>query len=411
MKHVKLIFVSEMNNNKFYNMQENSDGTFTVQYGRVGANPQTDTYPMSKWDTKYKEKTKKGYKDNTELFITETKTIGSGNTIKDFISTRKQSVVNMVKKLQSWAKGSIAENYEVSSESVSQKQVDKAQEVLNNIVAFKLTKSTISEFNKLLLELYTVIPRKMKHIKFHLVDETEDLKERKTKIVTEEQDTLDVMAGQVAMNKNNVVDNTIASTVQHDIISNAGLEIEEITDSKIISMIKTMMGGDSSKFKEAFQVVNTNTQKIYNNHYSKVKNNKTELFWHGSRNENWFSILSTGLKIRPSNAIHSGSMFSDGIYFADRFKKSFGYTSGRNSYYAKGNSNECVLAIFEVHVGKQKEIKKHTSDCYSITHKKLQAEGGYDSVFAMGGYDLVNNEYIVYQECQSTVRYLVVVNA
>lgn len=58
-KEVRLIKVDGgANNNKFYNMKENGDGTFTATYGRVGAaKPQTDTKPMSKWDATYREKT------------------------------------------------------------------------------------------------------------------------------------------------------------------------------------------------------------------------------------------------------------------------------------------------------------------------------------------------------------------
>jgi len=38
------------------------------------------------------------------------------------------------------------------------------------------------------------------------------------------------------------------------------------------------------------------------------------LFWHGSRNENWWSIINTGLVLRPTNAVITGKMFGYGIY-------------------------------------------------------------------------------------------------
>ena len=38
---------------------------------------------------------------------------------------------------------------------------------------------------------------------------------------------------------------------------------------------------------------------------------------------------------------------------------------------------------------------------------KLRQHGDYDSLFAEGGIDLKNNEYIVYNEAQCTPRYLV----
>ena len=52
--------------------------------------------------------------------------------------------------------------------------------------------------------------------------------------------------------------------------------------------------------------------------------------WHGSRNENWFSILENGLQLNP-NAIITGKMFGKGIYFAPSSNKSWNYTSYRGT--------------------------------------------------------------------------------
>jgi poly [ADP-ribose] polymerase 2/3/4 len=419
-KVVKLVMVTGANNNKFYTMTENSNNTFTVEYGRIGASSQTATYPMFQWQKKYNEKVKKGYVDNTDLFIVEdantdqdTGTIGK---VKDFNSNRSNSIINIVKKLQGWANKSVTENYTVTSEQVTQKQIDKAQEVLDQIVAFDLTVSAVDDFNKLLLNFYSIVPRKMKQVTEHLVSNTDsNLLERKNKIISEEQDTLDVMAGQVLLNSNTKLqqaadnDNKDDNQDTKDLISASGLELEEISQNEI-DLIKSMMQNNSHKFKEAFKVKNTETQHRFDSFVTSSKTPKTELFWHGSRNENWWSIITSGLKIRPSNAAHTGSMFGDGVYFADKFQKSYGYTSGRNSYWAKGNSNEAVLALYDVHVGNQKHIKKHDSSCYSLNYSKIQKDG-FDSVFAHGGIDLINNEYITYHTDQSTIKYLVIVEA
>jgi poly [ADP-ribose] polymerase len=99
-------------------------------------------------------------------------------------------------------------------------------------------------------------------------------------------------------------------------------------------------------------------------------------------------------------------MFGDGIYFADKAQKSIGYTSLRGSYWAHGGDNKAFLALFDVHLGKQKEILHHNSSCYSLSKKVLDKEG-FDSVFAKGGADLRNNEYIVYDSAQCTVSHLI----
>ena len=80
-KVVKLVHVSvdngaTKNSNKYYNLTENGDGTWTSEYGRVGcSNPTIDIHPnMSDWDKVYRSKTspsKHGgpYKEVTHLFL------------------------------------------------------------------------------------------------------------------------------------------------------------------------------------------------------------------------------------------------------------------------------------------------------------------------------------------------------
>ena len=413
MKTAKLIMVTEKNNNKFYNLSENGDGTFTVEYGRVGANAQTRTYPMSQWNRRYNEKIRKGYVDNTELFKEEV--AGDSNTTKvdTFKPERSKSVVSIINKLQSWANKSVQQNYTVSSDEVTQLQIDEAQTVIDNLVSFDLKKSTIEDFNKILLNFYTIVPRKMKQVKDHLISndiKASELNDRKNEIISSEQDTLDVMAGQVKLNKTNSNDTQAddTDTNEQDILDVSGLEVDEVTDVKIIDMIKSKMQTDSSRLQKVYKVINKETQNLFDAHIKDAKHKDTDLLWHGSRNENWWSIITTGLKIRPSNATHTGSMFGDGIYFANKAKKSMGYSSLRGSYWSGGSSDEAVLALYEIHTGNQKHIYKHDSSCYDLNYKSIQKDG-FDSVYAHGGIDLINDEFITYHSNQSTIKYLVVI--
>jgi poly [ADP-ribose] polymerase len=100
-------------------------------------------------------------------------------------------------------------------------------------------------------------------------------------------------------------------------------------------------------------------------------------------------------------------MFGYGTYYADKARKSWGYTSAKGSYWANGASDEAYMALFEVHLGKQMIIDRHERHHSSLDDKKLKSYGRYDSVFAKGGYDLRNNEYIVYTEDRSTIKYLI----
>jgi poly [ADP-ribose] polymerase len=50
-KQVKLLMVTQQNNNKYYDMVDNGDGTLTVTYGRVDVTAINKTYPSYKWDS------------------------------------------------------------------------------------------------------------------------------------------------------------------------------------------------------------------------------------------------------------------------------------------------------------------------------------------------------------------------
>lgn len=54
------------------------------------------------------------------------------------------------------------------------------------------------------------------------------------------------------------------------------------------------------------------------------------LFFHGSGIANLLSILSQGLRVKPPGAMHHGSAFGNGVYFANAYAKSRGYCSFQN---------------------------------------------------------------------------------
>lgn len=153
------------------------------------------------------------------------------------------------------------------------------------------------------------------------------------------------------------------------------------------------------------------------------------LLWHGSRMTNFCSILQNGLILNPETlgAYITGKMFSQGIYTANSFSKSFNYCGIESS-----NNIACLL-LCEVAVGNQ--CKKYQSD-YRITEKSLLADG-YNSTWGAGKstpsggvYDesgvyipngklgktkdpkvnsLLYDEFVVYNQHQLTIKYMVIV--
>ena len=424
LRYAKLIHVSVDNgltsqSNKVYIMEELSDGRIKCEYGRVGKSLVTEYKPSSKWDSVLKQKLSKtkGYTDVTDLLaepvVDEAKpTNNKVDNIKDEI------VRKLVDELMSFANKSIQRNYKVTQEAVSEQQVTAEQEIISNISGLIAIGVDIKHINDMLLKLYTIIPRRMDNVKDHLFrDISNDVTlTNAQRLIDNEQSALDTMAGQVELIKQQREAARKAAEAEEKgeeevieeitILDQMGLSIEVENDTETLELIKKLMGPNVNQIKRVFKVVNNKTQKIFDKHMDKVEVKKKRLYWHGSRNENWFNILQTGLLIRPSGAVHTGSMFGDGIYFADKAQKSIGYTSLRGSYWAHGGDNKAFLALFDVHLGKQKEILHHDSSCYKLSKKVLDNEG-FDSVFAKGGADLRNNEYIVYNSAQCTVSHLI----
>jgi poly [ADP-ribose] polymerase len=394
MKTARLIYV-EVNDgktaqsNKYYNLTEQSNGKdFLAEWGRVGCStPSTKLYPMYDWDTKYNEKIKKKYKDVTSL--------RAENAIERSIKNASREVAAFFNQLQLFSSNSVKANYTISSKDVTPQMVTEAQRILDTICNNKAQK--IDDTNHLLLELYKVIPRKMKDVRSHLLQSDKSIID---KIIASEQDTLDSMAGQV----------NAQSTTQNDsedLLEALGLVVSHVEDPKVIAMVKGMMGDKSRHFKKLFQVINKKTEGLYNQFGERTPNEN--LLWHGSRNQNWYNILQTGLLIRPSGAAYTGSMFGDAIYAASQCRKAMNYTSLAGSYWAKGNDHTAFMALFNFKLGKQKHIYKHDQSCYTLNWNKVNGDG-FDSVHAHGGADLINDEFTIYRSDQCTVKYVIELN-
>ena len=387
----KLIMCTKANNNKYYDMTEEGN-TISVKFGRVGGGSQSASYPSSRWDSLIKSKLKKGYVDVTELRV-EDESIDFDEITDDVINA-------FIAELQAYANHSIKQNYTVSSEAVTQKQVDKAQKLIDNL-AEKASKQRIklAIVNDLFLELFQIIPRKMKNVNDWLASDMADFKKK----VGKEQDTLDVMKGQVSLNsakKKNTVED------KKTILEAMGLDMRVATTLEIKG-IKEELGSCSNMFHKAFAVNNSNTQTRFDKFVSAATNKKVRQFWHGSRNENWMSIMDTGLVLRPTNAVITGKMFGYGLYFADKAQKSLGYTSHRGSYWANGSSDKAFMSLYDVHLGYELKVKNWSGWMGQLTGKRLEDRGRYDSLFAEGGADLRNNEYIIYNQDQCTIKYIV----
>lgn len=384
------------NNNKYYDMKPQGD-MWVATYGRIGSGSQTRTYSKREWDKKYNEKIRKGYIDQTDL-------------IQDLISTEKPTqseykeidnaeIAAIVERLQAMAKKAISENYTVSSNKVTQAMVDEAQ----NIITGLLNITDVKSFNEELLKLFTTIPRKMSSVSSYIARDNGEF----NKIISREQDLLDIMKGQVVQKQ--VVEETKETKPINDntILEHLGLEFEECSNEDIAT-IKVALGSCSDKFHKAWKVKNLRTQKRFDDFVKENNIKDVRLLFHGSKNENWWSIINSGLMLRPTNAVITGKMFGYGIYYAPKARKSLGYTSLSGSYWARGSSSSGFMALMDVAYGKPYDVYSFDSKYYNFNYEELQKNcPGANCLHAHEGNMLRNDEIIVYKEEQCTIKYLV----
>jgi len=394
MQAMKLVCVSESNNNKFINVVANVDGnSFTAEWGRVGAKASSTVYPASDFDRYIKSKLKKGYVNCTDY-------------VKEITSTKQWDIKNptilsLIEFLISSAKQKIDESYTIGVGSVTQKQIDKAQEILDGLMVFKdgFSKASISSvnslytINSLLKELYTILPRKMNDTRRHFLKEMNEA--FFIELLQQEQNLLDTLKGQVSFQQTEVINLNLAQF-------NLNIEEANQTDRDLILSSTDFRLGHNQK---VFKITNAITEKAFN-----PKKLKTKLLYHGSKNFCFWSILTAGLKIKPKGIPTTGSMFSVGAYFANKAKKSIGYTSISSAWSSRGNGKKGYLAIFEVATGKPWYVLgKNGEKFYEswMSYDIPNRLGSYDCAFAKAGSSIYNDEVIVYNPNQATIRYLI----
>lgn len=389
-QYCKLIMVTPDNNNKYYEMTWDGGPNFTVKYGRIESSVQTATYPYSKWGSKYKEKVNKGYVDVTDkvsVQVTEVK-----ETKESLLDVAEKMVNEFLKKMKAYTDGLVKSTYSVKAEAVSQKQVDEAQELIDEING--MDAKLVSAINAKLIELYTIIPRRMGQVRDYLLPRIKLDRHMET-----EQDNLDAMAAQVSLvkpsdKKNAKADKKVAQTL----LDKLGITMTEAdgVPKEIQYLIKQSHG---RKVHAIFEVNKPAEDKIFDNWLSKQKNKSTSILIHGTRCTSVIPILEIGLKIRPvGNFQFSGKAYGNGNYFSEHMQKSLGYT---------GYDPDKVILVYEVHTGNPFVYDGwYRGNSFNLNYSELSTRG-YDSTYVKPGHGLQNSEIIAYKEQQNRIKYII----
>lgn len=398
---------ADQNKNEYYKMSDIGGGEWSATYGRVGEKQGRSratrnvvvpkNYPDYMFGIKLKEKLIKGYQDKSAchgLTILRKK-----NPDAPVSGIENGQVAELIEKLMAYAQNVVAQNYTVSFTDVTPEMIKQA----NTEIDHMRTSRMLSEFNKHLLSLMHIIPRKIDGrgdagVKRMLASDISNYAD----ILVRETELLDIMEGQIVMNQ---------ETRQNDnILDKMGLTVKEAT-SEEIEMVKDHLNNSlKPRLKQVFSVCNQHTHKRfeeYLNGSENKKKNTTRLFWHGSRNANWFSILQKGLMLNP-DAVITGKMFGNGIYFAPSAMKSWGYTSSRDAKWNGEASNEAYMALYETAYGLPYDVDTYAGSWSGYSYKRLQAEHpGCSCVHAKKNKGMLyDDEVIFYREDQVTIRYI-----
>ncbi len=136
------------------------------------------------------------------------------------------------------------------------------------------------------------------------------------------------------------------------------------------------------------------------------KDSNTGLLFHGTRSVNVSGILREALRLPKQlvGVVITGAMFGPGLYFADDWKKSAGYTSIHSSYWAGGSG-----------VVKGRDAFMFAADTVLGEPFVAPSWGGYTEppkghhcIYGKSGTSGVqNNEFIVFNPDQNRLRYLI----
>lgn len=379
---------------KFYRLDVLDDKTVRARYGRMGVKKgelfgeRSFDYPLSMYWIKYYEKIQKGYVDRSDVYLAKD-TVEKGGSVSrsESVNTDTPSY-KLFQKLKQFAKIAV-EKAEVKV-PLSVPIINESKRLLDEMRAT----TDVNTFNKYLLELIAVLQRPVRTgdgtgVKRIMAEDTNDF----TRIILREADLIQAMEG--ALNHSGSVPSTDFSKYK--------IEVYEATEKQKQQVMRHLSDQLKGKVKHIYRVIPQDQQRIFNDYLKKNQIRKVCQLWHGSRNQNWMSIIRNSLQLNP-DAVITGKMFGQGIYFAPSSMKSWNYTSYRGTSWANGTSDCAFMGLYAVAYGKPYDTSTW-SGC--TDYKQEVKKAGANCLHAHAGSALRNDEIVFYDEAAVVLNYIV----
>lgn len=445
------------NNNKFFHVEiqvaSNGKARIFSNYGRVGA-AGTEEYRYyesesdcrSDYDAlirKKRDRSKDPYRE-VDLAITAVGSAGAKEVKKpmtgiDIPEVKVQSVLHkeVQRLVTNWfgATGTFIEmTLKCPLGQLTKEQIDKGRLVLDHCKSRILApkNSTIYEFDLLTSQFYSLIP----HVLPAKI-QADVLRLNTIDRVMEKHDVLDTFLDaknvQSVLGKGTHVDERYKQLkAELDWLNPEDSNykwIEELVHStrannhgwlgkiKIYNIFTLKKNGESDYFTASLEKIAGEVKNPTKPRYTKLTRpdltkeerglfSKANVWplWHGTRPQNMVGIIDRGMLIRPSGAVHTGSMFGDSLYFAEASSKSMNYCGCRGAYWSGGTNNDRVFMFLnDVIVG-----NPHIVQASQFFRKP---PSGCHSVYAVPGGGLVNSENMIYNASgsgqQHQMRYII----
>lgn len=424
----------EGGNNKFYvlELHEGSGNKYRLYscYGRTGsAGTKEERFPDSRahadkeFDSILKSKNKKGYHEvkmastscgsdegNKQILSTDV-------AIKPTTSAAKKTnlapqIIELVQTLyseagqacQSQLSGRLSTSTRNPLGTLTLSQIKEGKEVLQKInqmltASPGLINNLDSNIISLSNEFYSVIPQEIPLRPKDTSGRDRWMRQyclNRPSILDEKSDLLDMLADVQGMIQGFGTDDI------QEKYNQIGCKYEIATPGEFKRIKDFVVNTQSSHHRWSLNVksvykINVKAQESYRRDMDQIGNIQ-ELF-HGSRNGNILGISKHGLLLRPPGAYVTGSMFGNGLYFADQSTKSSQYSTARFGG-SSGSAGKFFMFVADVALGNIKKLTHSDSSLRTAPH-------GYHSVQGVKGPSLLHNEFIVYSVRQNQLQYLV----
>lgn len=397
-EHINPVFLTcvkpESNAYKFYRLDP-CGSQVKATYGRMGVakgqlfGERSFMYPISMFWPKYYEKISKGYVDRSELYLDKEQINRPKKKKPAKAELQKGASYELFQTLHKLAKHAVEKaKVQVPITPAILKRTEKLINMMRKA-------EDVENFNKILLELIAILQRPVRTGDGSGVREIMAQSERDfARILQREDDLLKAMEGSAAGNDSEKL--PVDSFTNHDI------EVYEATEKQKAEVMSLMSDTLKPKVKKVYRVI-PRKQKERFNQYLKDHNIRTvKQFWHGSRNQNWLSIILNSLKLNP-DAITTGDMYGKGIYFAPSSMKSWNYTSYRGTTWAKGSEDIAYMGLYATAYGTPKDVDTWDR---GEDYIRLVKDAGADCLHAHKGY-LKNDEIVFYDENAVLLNYIV----